>query len=200
MQDDRTGRQLRWTDRAGPVPGAGAERRDRDPAHRRNDPRHDQSRKSFRLPDRNDRRHPRLLRALPRDVPRAQARCARRHRRRWHAQHRPRFWQLGIPLVGVPKTIDNDIVGNHQHVRLRHRGRLRDRCHRSPPHHGRSAPPRHGGRGHGALCGMDCALRRRRRRRRRHPDSGDPVRPVESREAHRRPRHVRRALQHRRRG
>ena len=67
------------------------------------------------------------------------------------------FAKRGIPLVGVPKTIDNDIVEHHQLLRLRHRGQLRHRRHRSPAHHRRSAPSRDGRRGDGPLRRLDRA-------------------------------------------
>ena len=86
----------------------------------------------------------------------------------------------GIPIVGVPKTIDNDIVGTVSCFGFDTAVELRDRRDRSAAHHGRGAPSRHGGRGDGALRRMDCAVCRRRGWRRRHPDSRDSVRSERS--------------------
>ena len=53
----------------------------------------------------------RLLGPLHRELPQDGARRARRHRRRRHARaSRNDFHKRGIPIVGVPKTIDNDIA------------------------------------------------------------------------------------------
>ncbi len=87
------------------------------------------------------------------------------------------FYKKGIPLVCVPKTIDNDIVGTTSCFGFDTAVELRHRCHRSAAHDGRSASPDHGRRGDGPLCRVDRAAQRRGRRRRRHPDSGDSVRP-----------------------
>ena len=55
--------------------------------------------------------HARLCRPRRRDVPQDGARCAGRHRRRRFARHRAQVLPARYPVVGVPKTIDNDIVG-----------------------------------------------------------------------------------------
>ena len=69
---------------------------------------------------------------------------------RLHAEH-------AFPVVGVPKTIDNDLSGDRLHLRLRH-GRLhRDRGDRPAAHDGRVAQPRHGRRGDGPAHGLDRA-------------------------------------------
>ena len=81
---------------------------------------------------------------------------------RLHAEHE-------FPVVGVPKTIDNDLsatdytFGFDTAVVGRHRGD------RPPPHDGRVAQPRHGGRGDGPAHGLDRRDERDRRRRRRDP-------------------------------
>ena len=67
---------------------------------------------------------------------------------RLHAEH-------GFPVVGVPKTIDNDLSGDRLHVRLRHRGLDRDRGDRPPAHDGRVAQPRDGRRGDGPPHRLD---------------------------------------------
>ena len=48
----------------------------------------------------------------------------------------------GIPVVGVPKTIDNDLGGDRLHVRLPDRGADRHRRDRPPAHHRRVPQPR----------------------------------------------------------
>ena len=68
--------------------------------------------------------------------------------------------ELGVKVVGVPKTIDNDLSRHRLHVRLRHRGQHRDRGHRPAAHHGRDPPPRPDRRGHGPPRGLDRAARR----------------------------------------
>ena len=88
-----------------------------------------------------------------------------------------RLWQEGLPVVGVPKTIDNDIARDRRHVRLRHRRAHRDRRDRPADHHRRGAPPRDAGRGDGSHEGLDRPARRDRLRRRRDPGPGGAVRP-----------------------
>ncbi len=53
-----------------------------------------------------------------------------------------RLYEAGVRVVGVPKTIDNDLGGDRLHIRLRHRGEHRDGGHRPAAHHGREPPPR----------------------------------------------------------
>ena len=82
----------------------------------------------------------------------------------------PTSWsQQGVPVVGVPKTIDNDLAGHRGHLRVRHRRADRHRRHRPAPHHRRVAPPRHRLRGDGAPRRVDRHLRRHRRRCGRDP-------------------------------
>ena len=82
----------------------------------------------------------------------------------------------GIPIIGVPKTIDNDLAATYDDLRLRHRGGHGHRRHRQAALHGREPRARHGGGGDGPLLRLDRALRRHRRLRRRDPDPGDPLR------------------------
>ena len=56
----------------------------------------------------------------------------------------------GIPIVGVPKTIDNDIFGTVSCSGSTGDGDC-DRCHRPAPQHSRSAPPRDGRRSDGPV-------------------------------------------------
>ena len=67
--------------------------------------------------------------------------------------------EYGIPIVGVPKTIDNDIGATTDHLRLRLRRGLRHRCAR-PAAHDRGKPQsRDGARDDGPLRGVDRHLR-----------------------------------------
>ena len=75
------------------------------------------------------------------------------------------FSKLGVPLVGVPKTIDNDIVETTNTFGFDTAVELRNRRDRSPARHRRSAPPRHRRRSDGPVRGLDCALLGRGRRR-----------------------------------
>ncbi len=70
-----------------------------------------------------------------------------------------RFSKAGIPIVGVPKTIDNDIVGTVSCFGFDTAVRLRDRRHRSLAYHGRSASSHHGCGSDGPLRRVDCAVR-----------------------------------------
>ena len=83
---------------------------------------------------------------------------------------------LGVNVVGVPKTIDNDLNAHRLHLRLRHRGQHRDGGDRPAAHHRRVAPPRARRRGDGPARRLDRAARRARRRRQRRPDPGAAVR------------------------
>ena len=80
--------------------------------------------------------------------------------------------ERGVHVVGVPKTIDNDLERHRLHLRLRHRGQHRDGGDRPAAHHGRVAPPRADRRGHGPARRLDRAARRHGRRRERHPHPG----------------------------
>ena len=75
----------------------------------------------------------------------------------------------GIKIVGVPKTIDNDLRGHRLLVRLRHRRRDRHRGDRPPAHHRRLARALHGGRGHGPPRRLDRPALGHGRRRARDP-------------------------------
>ena len=66
----------------------------------------------------------------------------------------------GINVVGVPKTIDNDLAGDRLHVRLPDRGADRHRRDRPPAHDGRVAQPRDRRRGDGPPRGLDRRLLR----------------------------------------
>ena len=79
-------------------------------------------------------------------------------------------------MIGVPKTIDNDLGGDRRHVRIRHRAARRHRGDRPPAHDRREPQPDPGRRGDGPQRRVDRAALRDRRRRRRDPDPGDPVR------------------------
>ena len=63
--------------------------------------------------------------------------------------------QKGIPIIGVPKTIDNDLAATLRDLRLRHRGRHRHRRHRQAALDRREPRARDGGRGHGPLLRLD---------------------------------------------
>ncbi len=55
----------------------------------------------------------------------------------------------GVPIVGVPKTIDNDLSAHRAHLRVRHRRADLRRRHRSAAHHRREPRPGDGRRGDG---------------------------------------------------
>ena len=63
--------------------------------------------------------------------------------------------EFDAPVVGVPKTIDNDLSGHRLHVRVRHRGLDRDRGHRPAAFHRRVPRPRDGVRGDGPAHRLD---------------------------------------------
>ena len=46
----------------------------------------------------------------------------------------------GVPVVGVPKTIDNDLLRDRLHLRLQYRPGNRDRCAGQTAHHRREPP------------------------------------------------------------
>ena len=106
----------------------------------RHDPRHHQPRQPDQVPGAAGRRHVR------RDRP---------HATNWSsASTRPELDALitiggdgslaigyhlaskGLRVIGVPKTIDNDLDQHVHDVRLRHRGVVRHRVPRPPAHHG----------------------------------------------------------------
>ncbi len=88
---------------------------------------------------------------------------------RLHAEH-------GVPVVGVPKTIDNDLGGHRPDLRVRHRPARGHRGHRPPAHHGREPQPGDAAGGDGPPRGLDRAALRAGRRRRRDPHPRAPVR------------------------
>ena len=110
------------------------------------------------------------------------------------------FHKRGMPIVGVPKTIDNDIVETTMTFGFDTAVAFATRCARPAAHDRRVASPHHGGRGDGPLCGLDRAVRRNRRRCRRRADSGDSVQLRQSRRPHPGARSVRGQVQHRGRG
>ena len=63
--------------------------------------------------------------------------------------------EAGLRVIGVPKTIDNDLEAHRGDLRLRHRRQLRDRVHRPPVLHRHVARSGDRGGGDGALCRMD---------------------------------------------
>ena len=81
----------------------------------------------------------------------------------------------GVNVVGVPKTIDNDL-GHGLHVRVRHGRQHRDRGHRPPAHHRREPPPGADRRGHGPARRLDRAALGHGGRRERHPHPRGAVR------------------------
>ncbi len=88
---------------------------------------------------------------------------------RLHAEH-------GLPVLGVPKTIDNDIGATDVTFGFDTARPGRDRGDRPPAHDRREPQPDHGRRGDGPPRRLDRALRRDRRRRRRDPDPRAAVR------------------------
>ena len=104
-------------------------------------------------------------------------------------------------VVGVPKTIDNDLSATDFTFGF-HTGRAdRDRCDRPSAHHGRESRPRDGRRGDGPPRGMDRDVLGARGRRRRDPRSRDAVRhPGDLRPADAPPRARRELLDRGRRG
>ena len=109
------------------------------------------------------------------------------------------FGQRGIPIVGVPKTIDNDIVGTTNcfgfDTAVAFATDAIDRLHTTAEAHHRIMVVEVMGR----YAGMDCAVCRRRRRRGRDSDSGDSVRSADRRRPAARARSLGRQVQHRRR-
>ncbi len=91
------------------------------------------------------------------------------------------FYLKGIPIVGVPKTIDNDIVGTTScfgfDTAVSFAADAIDRLHTTAEAHRRIMVVEVMGR----YAGLDRAARRGGRRRRRDPDPGDSVRPREGR-------------------
>jgi hypothetical protein len=79
------------------------------------------------------------------------------------------LFQKGLKLVGVPKTIDNDLSATELtfgfDTALHGVG-----CHRQNPYHRCFAPPRDGGGGDGSRLWLDCSARRHFWRRSHHSD------------------------------
>ena len=109
------------------------------------------------------------------------------------------FCRRGIPIVGVPKTIDNDIVGTTNcfgfDTAVAFATDAIDRLHTTAEAHKRILVVEVMGR----YAGLDCAPCGRGGRRRRHPHPRDSVRPREGRRAAARARPLGRQVQHRRR-
>ena len=78
--------------------------------------------------------------------------------------------EQAFPVVGVPKTIDNDLSGTDYTFGFDTAVFDRDRGDRPAAHDGRVAQPGHGRRGDGPPHRLDRAPLRDRRRRRRDPD------------------------------
>ncbi len=66
----------------------------------------------------------------------------------------------GVPVIGVPKTIDNDLGANGRDVRVRHGTVCGERGDRPPSHDGREPQPDPRCRGDGSPCGLDRACTR----------------------------------------
>lgn len=65
---------------------------------------------------------------------------------------------MGLNVIGVPKTIDNDIWGTVNNVRLRYGCQYRDRSDRPPAFDCQFAQAGDGGGGDGTPCWMDCVV------------------------------------------
>jgi hypothetical protein len=63
----------------------------------------------------------------------------------------------GLRVVGVPKTIDNDLDKTFTTFGFDTAVSFRHRMPGPPAQHGREPPAHHGGRDDGALCRVDCA-------------------------------------------
>ncbi len=97
-------------------------------------------------------------------------------RRRRHARRRDHAARGRVPIVGVPKTIDNDLGGTDFTFGFQTAVQIVDRRDRPPAHDRRVTRPRDGRRGDGPPRGLDRHVRRARRRRRRDPRARAPVR------------------------
>ena len=88
------------------------------------------------------------------------------------------LWEEGVPLVGVPKTIDNDIPGTDVTFGFDTADADRNRGDR-PDHDDRGvARPRDGRRGDGPNVRLDRGVRRHRGGGRRDPRARGALRPV----------------------
>ncbi len=175
-------------------------RRHRHPPPRRHDPRHDQSRQSVRV---SRASRPRDQRTTRRAASRTSSRSAST---RWSSSAATARWpsrtsstKRGMPIVGVPKTIDNDIVGTTMtfgfDTAVAFATDAIDRLHTTAEAHHRVMVVEVMGRYAGWIAlyagvagGADVVLI---------PE--DPVRPRQGRRADPRARQLGRALQHRRR-
>ena len=63
-----------------------------------------------------------------------------------------------FPVVGIPKTIDNDLMVDGLFVRIRHSCQHRDGGRRSPAHNDRKPPPNRGRRDDGPALRLDRLL------------------------------------------
>ena len=95
--------------------------------------------------------------------------------------------ERGVNVVGVPKTIDNDLERHRLHLRLRHGGQHRDVGDRPAPHDGREPQADADLRGDGPPRRLDRLPRRALGRRQRDPDPRDRVRPRPRLRLHRPP-------------
>ena len=86
------------------------------------------------------------------------------------------LWCKGLPVVCVPKTIDNDVSGTQRTFGFDTAVEHRDRGARQAALHGGEPRPRDGGGADGPLRRLDRALQRHLGQRRRDPDSRDPLR------------------------
>ncbi len=85
------------------------------------------------------------------------------------------FFEYGIPVVGVPKTIDNDLGCTAFSFGFDSAIACAAGCIGSIAHHGSESWACDGFGSDGASCGMDRIAWRHCRRRRRDPDSGNPL-------------------------
>lgn len=83
--------------------------------------------------------------------------------------------EIGLPVVGVPKTIDNDLGATDVtfgfYSAVSHRLRIPG----PPGNHRKRAPAHDGGGSDGAACGVDCPGRRHRRKRGCDPAAGNSL-------------------------
>ena len=93
----------------------------------------------------------------------------------------------GLPVIGVPKTIDNDINGTDITFGFDTAVQIASDAIDRSGQHRRSPQPGHRGRGHGKDQRVDRHLRRHFGRRRRHPHPGAPLRPQRGRRHRARP-------------
>ena len=86
--------------------------------------------------------------AMKKDIPRRQAGLPSVPGRQRHAQNGQPAVRRGLNIIGLPKTIDNDIYGTDVTFGF-HGGGHRHRGDRPHPHHGLQPPALHGDRNHG---------------------------------------------------